>query len=120
ACGIPKRWIEMMWVITHCMIHSIEDEATQVAGYSTIIDIRGINSKHLKQLTIENILLIIHSTQLFIYGENLKNLHKYISPSILPEEFNGELGPFENSGWHASILKRNDWALEKRFYGYKK
>ncbi|PRD33724.1 UNVERIFIED_CONTAM: Retinaldehyde-binding protein 1 [Trichonephila clavipes] len=53
----------LMWVITHCMIHSIEDEATQVAGYSAIIDVRGVSNKHLKLLTIENILLIIHSTQ---------------------------------------------------------
>ncbi|XP_055945703.1 retinaldehyde-binding protein 1-like [Argiope bruennichi] len=148
----------LMWVITHCMIHSIEDEATQVAGYSAIIDVRGVTNKHLKLLTIENILLIIHSTQhcfpgrykavhvigmpkffayawnmcypfilsykmqkrIFIHGENLKNLHKYMSPSILPQEFNGELGPFDNSWWHASILKRNDWALEQRLYGYKK
>ncbi|GIX75787.1 retinaldehyde-binding protein 1 [Caerostris extrusa] len=53
----------LMWVITHCMIHSIECEATQVAGYSAIVDVRGVTHKHLKLLTIENILLIIHSTQ---------------------------------------------------------
>lgn len=53
----------LMWVVTHCMIHSIEDEATQVAGYSAIIDVRGVGNKHLKMLTIENVLLIVHSTQ---------------------------------------------------------
>ncbi|GIY60511.1 hypothetical protein CDAR_181722 [Caerostris darwini] len=148
----------LMWVITHCMIHSIECEATQVAGYSAIVDVRGVTHKHLKLLTIENILLIIHSTQhcfpgrykavhvigmpkffayawnmcypfilsykmqkrIFIHGDNPKNLHKYMSPSILPQEFLGELGPFDNSTWHANILKNNEWALEQRLYGYQK
>ncbi|GFY73656.1 clavesin-2, partial [Trichonephila inaurata madagascariensis] len=58
--------------------------------------------------------------RIFIHGENLKNLHKYISPSILPQEFNGELGPFDNSTWHNNILKKNEWCLEQRLYGYQK
>lgn len=57
--------------------------------------------------------------QIFIHGENLKGLHKHFSPSILPEEYHGELGPFDNSAWHASILENNEWALEQRLYGYK-
>lgn len=52
-----------MWVITHCMIHSIEDPATQVAGYSAIVDVRGVGNKHLKMMTIENMMLLIYSTQ---------------------------------------------------------
>lgn len=147
-----------MWVITHCMIHSIEDPATQVAGYSAIVDVRGVGNKHLKMMTIENMILLIHSTQscfpgrykaihvigmpkifqyaynmiypfimnlklrkrIFIHGEDLKSLHKQISPAILPEEFGGQLGPFDNSHWHASILANNEWCLEQRLYGYQK
>ncbi|KAG8178733.1 hypothetical protein JTE90_025461 [Oedothorax gibbosus] len=147
----------LMWTVTHCMIHSIEDEATQVAGYSAIIDVRGVGNRHLKMLTVENVLLIVHSTQncfpgryksihvigmpkffayawniaypfilsfkmqnrIFIHGENLNGLHKHFSTAILPEEYGGELGPFDNSAWHSSILERNDWCLEQRLYGYK-
>lgn len=55
-----------MWVLTHCMIHSIEDPATQIAGYSALVDVRGVGNKHLKMLTIENIMLLIYSTQVRI------------------------------------------------------
>ncbi|XP_015909534.1 clavesin-2-like [Parasteatoda tepidariorum] len=148
----------LMWVATHCVIHSIEDPATQVAGYTGIIDVRGVSQKHLKMLTLENILLIIYSTmscfpgrykgahvigmpkffqvawnmvypfvftlkmqkRIFIHGNDLKSLHKHISPSILPEEYGGELPPFDNSWWHKMILENNEWALDQRLYGYMK
>lgn len=147
-----------MWVLTHCMIHSIEDPATQVAGYTAIVDVRGVGNKHLKMLTIENIMLLIYSTQscfpgrykaihvigmpkifqyaynvvypfimnlklrkrIFIHGDDLKSLHKQVPPAILPDEFGGQLGPFDNSSWHASILANNEWCLEQRLYGYQK
>lgn len=147
-----------MWVLTHCMIHSIEDPATQVAGYSALVDVRGVGNKHLKMCTFENIMLLIYSTQscfpgrykaihiigmpkifqyawnmvypfimnlklkkrIFLHGEDLKSLHKHLSPAILPEEFGGDLGPFDNSTWHASILANNEWCLNQRLYGYQK
>ena len=59
-------------------------------------------------------------SQIFIHGEDLKSLHQQISPTILPEEFGGQLGPFDNSCWHASILANNEWCLEQRLYGYQK
>ncbi|XP_054718523.1 retinaldehyde-binding protein 1-like [Uloborus diversus] len=147
-----------MWVLTHCMIHSIEDPATQVAGYTALVDVRGTGNKHLRMLTIENIMLLIYSTQscfpgrykaihvigmpkfftyawnmvypfimnlklkkrIFIHGEDLKSLHKHLSPDILPDEFGGNLGPFDNGAWHASILAKNEWCLQQRHYGYRK
>ncbi|KFM67275.1 Retinaldehyde-binding protein 1, partial [Stegodyphus mimosarum] len=148
----------LMWVVTHCMIHSIEDPATQVAGYTAVVDVRGVSNKHLKLLTFENIMLLIYSTQscfpgrykaihvigmpkffayawnivypfimnlklkkrIHIHGEDIKSLHKHITPAILPEEFGGDLGPFDNSAWHASILAKNEWCLQQRLYGYQK
>lgn len=64
--------------------------------------------------------MIFFSLQIFIHGDDLKSLHKQIPATILPEEFGGKLGPFDNSPWHASILANNEWCLEQRIYGYQK
>lgn len=54
------------------------------------------------------------------HGKNVKKLHKYFSPSILPAEYEGELSPFDNSEWSKKMEERKEYITHVFSHGYKK
>jgi len=52
------------------------------------------------------------------HGADLDSLHKYISPSILPEEYGGEQPPFDNSDMVQEINQMEDYfvGLQSNIY----
>ncbi|KFM82048.1 Clavesin-1, partial [Stegodyphus mimosarum] len=54
------------------------------------------------------------------HGKNVKKLHKYFSPSILPAEYEGELPPFDNSDWAKKMKQSAAYITHVYSYGYKK
>ena len=55
---------------------------------------------------------------LFYFQENIhfhksyEELHKHVDPSILPKEFGGTAGPFENTNIQNAILQFEDYFQE--------
>lgn len=61
-------------VVSGILIYSLEYDATQIAGFRAIIDLRGLNWNHIKQLTPTNIIQSIRSTQ-FCFPARYKGIH---------------------------------------------
>ncbi|GFS38929.1 alpha-tocopherol transfer protein-like [Nephila pilipes] len=54
------------------------------------------------------------------HGKNVKKLHKYFSPSILPAEYEGELPAFNNSEWAKHVESTAEEITKTFSYGYEK
>lgn len=54
------------------------------------------------------------------HGKNVKKLHKFFSPQILPAEYNGELPPFDNSQWGEKLEECSDYITYVFSQGYEK
>ncbi|OQR71174.1 alpha-tocopherol transfer protein-like [Tropilaelaps mercedesae] len=56
--------------------------------------------------------------RLHVHGTNIAALHEHICPSILPEEYGGEAGPFETDHWTSQMYKLHDTLVDFSYYGY--
>lgn len=56
--------------------------------------------------------------RIYTHGSNMKSLHKYLFPSILPEEYGGELGPFNNNDYINKLATSEDIFVQNQMYGY--
>jgi len=56
--------------------------------------------------------------RVYLHGSNMESLHKYICPSILPEEYGGQAGPFEWSWITSNLYERNEEFIRLSRYGY--
>ncbi|GFW14248.1 clavesin-1 [Trichonephila clavipes] len=54
------------------------------------------------------------------HGKNVKKLHKYLSPSILPAEYEGDLPPYNNADWAKHMESTSDYITKAFSYGYDK
>jgi len=57
--------------------------------------------------------------RIMLHGSDLNPLLEYIHPSVLPIEYGGEGGPFENSKWKEVIEENEPVVLDQLNYGYK-
>lgn len=57
--------------------------------------------------------------RIMLHGSNLAPLLDYIHPSVLPTEYGGTAGPFENSKWEKTIDENAENILDQLNYGYK-
>jgi hypothetical protein len=46
--------------------------------------------------------------QIYLHGRDLKSLHAFISPDILPAEYGGKKPSFDNRTWRLSLLANED------------
>ncbi|KAL3197782.1 hypothetical protein MRX96_053866, partial [Rhipicephalus microplus] len=53
-----------------------------------------------------------------IHGSDMASLHQYLPPSILPEEYGGVHGPFDNSKYCQGLYDREDSFVQDLKYGY--
>lgn len=42
----------------------------------------------------------------------MEELHKHVSPKILPDEYGGATGPFSNKDIHAAVMKHEKYFEE--------
>ena len=46
------------------------------------------------------------------FHNSVEDLHKHVSPKILPGEYGGEAGPFSNKDIHAAVMKHEKYFME--------
>ncbi|XP_065306376.1 alpha-tocopherol transfer protein-like isoform X2 [Dermacentor albipictus] len=63
-------------------------------------------------LTTKNI------NRIHIHGSDMASLHQYLPPSILPEEYGGVHGPFDNTKYCQGLYDREDSFVQDLKYGY--
>ncbi|KAL1513481.1 hypothetical protein ABEB36_002887 [Hypothenemus hampei] len=56
--------------------------------------------------------------RIFLHGNDIEALHAFISTDILPSEYGGEAGPFDNRGWHMKLLANEEYFKSLGLYGY--
>jgi hypothetical protein len=54
--------------------------------------------------------------QIYLHGRNLRSLHAFISPEILPAEYGGKKSRFDNKSWRLSLLANEDKFVGKWNY----
>lgn len=54
------------------------------------------------------------------HGKDVRKLHKYFSPSILPAEYDGELPPFDNSEWSRKLEETEQYLKHAYSFGFGK
>ncbi|CAN7998722.1 unnamed protein product [Ixodes hexagonus] len=54
-----------------------------------------------------------------VHGKNLASLHKFLSPEILPEEYGGLRGPFDNGPFCAELYRDDALFRAYNAYGYR-
>lgn len=57
--------------------------------------------------------------QIIMHGSDLNSLHAFIPIGILPAEYGGKAGPFNNRSWHLQLLSLEDYFKDLETYGYK-
>lgn len=57
--------------------------------------------------------------RIYFHGDNLESLHQYVSPNVLPREFGGTQGTFENENFYKSLLDSEEEFIQRNKYGYK-
>ncbi|GFY64679.1 alpha-tocopherol transfer protein-like [Trichonephila inaurata madagascariensis] len=57
--------------------------------------------------------------RIHFHGDDLKSLHQYISPSVLPSEFGGTQGTFQNENFYKSLLDSEEEFIQRNKFGYK-
>ncbi|XP_066254794.1 alpha-tocopherol transfer protein-like [Euwallacea similis] len=57
--------------------------------------------------------------RIFLHGNDIEALHGFLSTDILPSEYGGEAGPFDNRGWYMKLLADEEYFKELERYGYK-
>lgn len=58
--------------------------------------------------------------RLHMHGRDYASLHRYLPPEILPQEFGGLKGPFDNSKFCASMYSNEDRFKLSNTYGYRR
>ncbi|XP_064482483.1 alpha-tocopherol transfer protein-like [Ornithodoros turicata] len=53
-----------------------------------------------------------HISRIHVHGTNMESLHKHIPPSILPEEYGGTDGPFDNTKFCQGLYDKDDFFIQ--------
>ncbi|PRD29943.1 UNVERIFIED_CONTAM: Ttpal [Trichonephila clavipes] len=56
--------------------------------------------------------------RIYTHGNNMKSLHVHIPPDILPSEFGGLLGPFNNRDFVEKLAEDEETFIQSQMYGY--
>lgn len=56
--------------------------------------------------------------RIYLHGSDLNSLHAFFSPQMLPKEYGGKLGPFDNKAWRIALLKDEEYFMNIQSYGY--
>ncbi|XP_035214776.1 alpha-tocopherol transfer protein-like isoform X4 [Stegodyphus dumicola] len=57
-------------------------------------------------------------TQIYFHGDNLSSLHQFLPPQMLPEEFGGTQGSFENEQFYECLLANEEEFQQYQKFGY--
>ncbi|XP_050101255.1 alpha-tocopherol transfer protein-like isoform X2 [Anopheles aquasalis] len=57
--------------------------------------------------------------RIHLHGNSLSSLHKYISRDLLPAEYGGSLGPFDNTEWRQAILDNEQYFIDLETYSHR-
>lgn len=53
-----------------------------------------------------------------MHGSDLTNLQAFISPDVLPAEYGGNAGQFDNRPWYMQLLAEENYFKDLQKYGY--
>ncbi|KAF8778817.1 alpha-tocopherol transfer protein-like [Argiope bruennichi] len=56
--------------------------------------------------------------RIYTHGSNMKTLHSHIPTDILPSEFGGLLGPFNNKAFIEKLAEEEETFIQSQMYGY--
>ncbi|KAG8192971.1 hypothetical protein JTE90_028093 [Oedothorax gibbosus] len=56
--------------------------------------------------------------RIYAHGSNMQSLHEHIPSEILPSEYGGQLGPFDNTAFIQSLVETEETFLQSQMYGY--
>lgn len=54
--------------------------------------------------------------QIFTHGNDLKSLHRHIPKDILPTEYGGTQGGFDNIKWREQLLRDEEYFIRLEAY----
>lgn len=57
--------------------------------------------------------------RIILHGSDLSSLHAFISTEILPSEYGGSAGNFDNRTWYLQLLADEEYFKNVRTFGYK-
>ncbi|XP_017771839.1 PREDICTED: clavesin-1-like [Nicrophorus vespilloides] len=57
--------------------------------------------------------------RIYLHGNDLTSLHAFLNTEILPLEYGGTNGTFDNRAWKMQLLKDEDYFRSLKEYGYK-
>ncbi|XP_077559814.1 alpha-tocopherol transfer protein-like [Haemaphysalis longicornis] len=57
--------------------------------------------------------------RILIHGSDMSSLHRHLPPSILPEEYGGMDGPFDNTKYCQGLYDRDEGFVQDMQYGYR-
>lgn len=57
--------------------------------------------------------------QIILHGNDLSSLLAFVPCDILPSEYNGTAGNFDNRSWYMQLLAEEEYYKHLRTYGYK-
>ncbi|KAF5300274.1 hypothetical protein FQA39_LY11131 [Lamprigera yunnana] len=56
--------------------------------------------------------------RIYLHGSNYSSLHAFIAPDILPMEYGGSAGVFDNRAWQLQLLSEEKYFKRLECYGY--
>lgn len=57
--------------------------------------------------------------QIYLHGSDIEGLHAFVPSELLPSEYGGETGPFDNRGWYMRLLANEEYFKNLETFGYK-
>ncbi|XP_015924935.1 alpha-tocopherol transfer protein-like [Parasteatoda tepidariorum] len=57
--------------------------------------------------------------RIYFHGDNMSSLHEYLPPDILPKEYGGTRGKFENSKFFDSLMESENEFIHNSKFGYR-
>ncbi|XP_035214775.1 alpha-tocopherol transfer protein-like isoform X3 [Stegodyphus dumicola] len=101
-----------------CAEKEMRNPITQVCGLITLADMKGFSWSHFFQITIPKIKCFVDTVQIYFHGDNLSSLHQFLPPQMLPEEFGGTQGSFENEQFYECLLANEEEFQQYQKFGY--
>ncbi|XP_044751590.1 alpha-tocopherol transfer protein-like [Coccinella septempunctata] len=57
--------------------------------------------------------------RIYLHGNDLSSLHAFISPDLLPKEYGGTAGNFDNRPWFMQLMSEEKYFIDQKQYGYR-
>ncbi|KAH9369067.1 hypothetical protein HPB48_002587 [Haemaphysalis longicornis] len=119
---VPEQssYVEGHRAIMLCLEHLAKDPVTQTLGLTILFDYEGITVdkvlrlEHWTDQTADGVLAV----QLRLHGVKFDNLHKEISPDVLPKEYGGQAPPLDFDGFWKGLESHDDDYRKDSSYGY--